>query len=130
MKAIPNFKAVTEGTIRRLVDKKILANSLVESTVTTVMFGTLPTYFQQGDFTVAILQNVDSGVPVAVGVSKRNPTDQKNLLRGRSLALSRAVKEFVVDTVLREEETAIEKEDSKTAPVGRFTSALNKVLHG
>lgn len=51
-------------------------------------------YFVQDDFTVALVSVVENGTidHKYVGVSKRNPTDHKNVLRGRSLALSRALK--------------------------------------
>lgn len=124
----PDFRAVTEGTVRRLADKKVLADNLIERTITTVTIGTLPTYFQQGDFTIALLQNVDTNEALAVGVSKRNPTDQKNLLRGRSLALSRAVKEFVVKTVLKEEKFVIEKPESKASGASRFQQDYARVI--
>ncbi len=97
----PDYKAVIEGTLLRLMDKNILPADKFNVAFTTLYSGMTPIYHGQDDFTVAILQNVNTNVVMAVGVSKRNPTDQRVPLRGRSLALSRAVKEFVTKVVLK-----------------------------
>ncbi len=99
----PNFTEVVTGTLKRLLEKKVLREDNHDSILTTVLEGLGVQYFQQDDFTVAVLYEASDGKAMSVGVSKRNPTDQPMLLRGRSLALSRAVKEFVVKVVLRNE---------------------------
>ncbi len=97
----PDFRAVVNGTLIRLAEKGVLAADDLNEVNVTILEGLTPKYFCQDDFTVAVLQSqgADNAV-VAVGVSKRNPTDRPMVLRGRSLALSRAVKEFVTKVVL------------------------------
>ena len=97
----PDFRAVVEGTLLRLMSKNVLPTDKFNVAFTTIYSGMVPQYFSQGDFTVATLQNVNTNDIMAIGVSKRNPTDNRLPLRGRSLALNRAVVAFVTKVVLK-----------------------------
>ncbi len=116
----PNFVEVVTGTLKRLLEKKVLRDDNFTTTQVTVLSGLGVQYFQQDDFTVAVLSETVTGKAVAAGVSKRNPTDQPMPLRGRSLALSRAVKEFVVKVVVRNEVKA----EGKDAPAAKNVTDL------
>jgi hypothetical protein len=90
----PNFASVVEGVLNRMSEKDEVLELQHKNLYDSVLSLT-PVYLAQDDFAIVLLVDTMIGNTVAVGVSKRNPIDQKNLLRGRSLALSRAVRGFV-----------------------------------
>jgi len=92
----PDYQSVVAGVVQRVFEKEQkLTYDETQRVITTLLDGGVqPTYHQQGDFTLATLLG-PNGTMVAFGISKRNPTDQKLPLRGRALALSRAVHQFV-----------------------------------
>lgn len=81
----PDVKSVVDGVLRKIYENG--SPSISQDLVNNYNVR----YFVQGEFTTAMLQNKEDPTKVFLGVSKRNPEDHKNPLRGRALALSRAV---------------------------------------
>lgn len=83
----PDFNAVVTGTVNRtssLEDARSRYMKLFE--------GAHPVYYIQDQFiTIAAIVNAD-GKLLAAGASKRNPIDKQNNMRGRAIALTRAVR--------------------------------------
>lgn len=98
----PEFVSVVEGVLNRLVEQNVLPAGRYQEFHEMTVASTHPVYVQQDDFTVALLNSLTSGVTLAVGVSKRNPVDQRLPLRGRALAVSRAVRELVLEQLKAE----------------------------
>ena len=99
MSKSPEFKEVAAGTLNRALSQvDHLSPDVKQNTYNEMMNALLnfePSYYVQDDFTVALLLTRSGHASRFVGVSKRNVTDPKNPLRGKSLALSRAVRSFV-----------------------------------
>lgn len=99
MSRTPNYADVVAGTLGRVLKQDDRASGaagrlyadLHEELVTNYYVK----YYVQDDFTVAALVRRRDHVTDVIGVSKRNTTDPKNPLRGKSLALSRAIRQFV-----------------------------------
>lgn len=102
----PEFVSVVEGVLNRLVEQKVLAGERYKEFHDLTVSAVVPQYVQQDDFTVALLNSTSSGVTLAVGVAKRNPIDARMPLRGRALAVSRAIRELV-ENQLRLEGTTV-----------------------
>lgn len=99
MSRIPNYADVVAGTIGRVLQQDDRAWG-VEKTLFADFTEELLTkyrvqYYVQDDFTVAALVRLEDRVTTVVGVSKRNITDPKMPLRGKSLALSRAIRKHI-----------------------------------
>lgn len=137
MSTTPNYEAVVAGTVQKVIGKKTdvkLFNSLYED----LMDNYQVRYHRQDDFTVALL--IDKNSPadyddhVYVGVSKRNPIDRASPLRGRALALSRAVRRMVESRLAGEKEETTSATDNvkhtreRTRPTSLTTSYGRRVL--
>lgn len=98
----PEFVSVVEGVLNRLVEQKVLPGERYQEFHDMTTSSVQPQYVQQDDFTVALLNSTANNVTLAVGVSKRNPIDQRSPLRGRALAVSRAVRDLVLEQLKAE----------------------------
>lgn len=98
----PEFVSVVEGVLNRLVEQKVLPGERYQEFHDMTTNSVQPQYVQQDDFTVALLNSTANNVTLAVGVSKRNPIDQRSPLRGRALAVSRAVRDLVLEQLKAE----------------------------
>lgn len=99
MSRLPDVKSVANGVAKRVLASYQLDDAEhVESVTNDLVNDFEVTYHIQDDFTVALMTSKDprreNNVNV-VGVSKRNPEDGKNSLRGHALALSRAMRKAV-----------------------------------
>ena len=94
MSNIPEFESVVMGTLNSMVKKKELDHETMSRRHVELTQGVFVNYFTQENFTVCTLQNNDATI-LSIGVSKRNNGDEFNSLRGRALALTRAIREFV-----------------------------------
>lgn len=94
----PDFNSVTRNTADRALTqlKKV---DMLPSIAEYITDHLVAVYTSQGDFTVALLMDKRNKQVYTLGVSKRNPDDRFNPLRGKCLALSRAVKAYVVQYV-------------------------------
>ena len=91
--SIPDSSNVAVGVVNNMTKYMVLPfnkESLLEN-----LKDFTPTYYMQDDFTVAVLDKGNG--KRYVGVSKRNASDHKNPIRGKSLALARAYKSAVRD---------------------------------
>jgi hypothetical protein len=94
-KQLPN----TSEVAKNVVAKNVKGMNGVADTVAKNLLDGLGRYRVEyhlfGDFTTAVLVPFSGATEVYVGVSKRNPTDRKNQMRGKSLSLARAVQAYV-----------------------------------
>lgn len=94
----PDFKSVVNGVTAKELKIFDLVKELPGSSakraqyVETFFNKCQPVYFRQDKFTLIATIVTDSGQYVASGVARRNPVDEPNDLRGKALALSRAVR--------------------------------------
>lgn len=105
----PNYADVVTGTVGRVLEQGGYAtypmfNPCVEETILTQY---IPEYHMQDDFTVALLIRVDGGQTRVLGVSKRNAEDAKSPLRGKSLAVSRAVRKLALQLIKEIQQEAL-----------------------
>lgn len=109
MNPTPNYPEVVSNTVLKALGNNA-TSKIYNSIYEDLMDNYEVKYRRQDDFTVALL--IDKHSPasdydhVFVGVSKRNPIDHASPLRGRALALSRAVRRVVESRLRGEKEEA------------------------
>lgn len=136
MSSVPNFEEVTTGTVERMMESYKFNHKFKDSMLSDLLSNYEVSYVHQGSFTVSLLTDRETRVTEFVGVSKQNPEDSRNTLRGRALALSRAVRALVVDRLetnnkedLSETVTMISSDDSRVV-LGTATQSENSaILH-
>lgn len=92
---VPEFKSVASNVVARMVSKRMISPDRVGKILDGIDECDA-NYLRQGDFTIVLLTGKTSGLTLGVGVSKRNPVDNSNPLRGNALALSRAIQSFAL----------------------------------
>lgn len=109
MNRVPNYADVVTGTLSRVLkqagewDNEGLYYADLSDDLLNNYF---PKYVIQGDFTVALLCRVKDQVTEFVGVSKRNVRDPRIPLRGKSLALARAIRTYALTQMQKTSEDA------------------------
>jgi hypothetical protein len=96
-----DVETVVTSALTKYLERAAEVNSNLDQNKVLVAFGGYDVeFFKQDDFTAALLTM--PGGKKFVGISKRNKTDNPIPIRGRSLALSRAVK-HAVDKLIEEQ---------------------------
>jgi hypothetical protein len=86
----PDYQEVLTGTLGRAF------NGVIPEEIVRHFEGTLAVYYvQDRHITVAAVVS-DLGTLLGAGASKRNPEDRPNALRGKALALTRAIRAAIV----------------------------------
>lgn len=96
MNKTPNYADVVRGTLGRVLEQHSAPIGMYSDLYDELIKTYCPKYFVQDGFTVATLVHRGSEITEFVGVSKRNASDPKLPLRGKSLALSRAIRSFAL----------------------------------
>lgn len=119
----PSFEDVVQGVATRIGEKRNIPLITLNDVTTEVMSDYGVEYHIQGDFTVATMFTKscrDEDRVTFVGVSKRNPTDRMNGLRGKALALSRAVRKTIEFELTRgDRQKAVAAAVATTTPTAR-----------
>lgn len=95
----PDVESVVAGTWLRVIGETMVGQvgepaSMQEMHLAKLLSGRAIYHVQDSFITVAALVTTE-GEYMASGASKRNPIDKPNGLRGRALALSRAVRNYI-----------------------------------
>lgn len=87
----PDLENVIVGTLSRICgdDQQAYADTY------ELFTGAQVQYFVQDQFITIAVLTTSAGLLLGAGASKRNPIDKPNNLRGRAIALSRAVRSAV-----------------------------------
>ena len=86
----PDLQSVINGTLNR-----IYGDAKPPEIVTQLLTDLRVSYVIQDEYTTIAVLSTSNDAFVSAGASKRNPVDRQNNLRGRALALSRAVRNCV-----------------------------------
>jgi mevalonate kinase len=90
----PDFESVVKGVVCRMLQYDQTNQQSIMESMSGLLSAIEPIYQQQDNFTVAVLVNKNDKTFRCLGVSKRNLEDPKNPLRGKALALSRAIRAY------------------------------------